>query len=436
MKAIKTLSGKLNDYIVRNDDLKISQWHFTFGKGKSVSVGMKDNEIGGPYMPPASRKTYGGAAYIRWADGTISNSKINAETLENIDLAIKEWKALSYQNLFAPEVIEPLPIPSDLKLKDDKLVEIIDKDIDYLFEILNFYKNKLSKKDYTKIITLQTGVEHEHNAVLNSKGLNAEWEETGIGIGVIVNSIAGDFYGKRKKPEKEDLKKIIKEIDQYMIHSRNILQMKPGKMPIILTPSVLTDFFGHYLTGPQGNLQGGIVANNQSIFSLDDFKLKKQAFGERISLTIDGLKDYEVSTVPCSGEGVPSTKQYIISDGRLITPFLDLKYSKKTGMPPTSLGKVGLEIKTKMPYNRLLRGIGYGLIVYDVMGMHTQETKTGDYSIAVGQGLLVENGEIKGKIKPVSIQGNFFGTLRDEKTKFTDYREDELAILTEADVTV
>lgn len=434
MKAIKTLSGKLNDYMARNDDLKISQWRFTFGKGKSVSIGMKDNEIGGPYMPPSSRNTYEGEAYIRWADGTISNGKINAETLENMDLAIKEWKALSYQNSFAPEVIDPLPIPSDLKLKDDQLVEIINKDKDYLFGILNFYKNELSKKDYTKLITIQTSVGHEYNAVLNSKGLNVEWEETGISIMVIVNSIAGDLYRKRKKPEKEDFEKIIKEIDGYMVHTKNVVKVKSGKMPIVLISSVLADFLDHYLN--QGNLQGSIVANNQSIFSLEDFKLKKQVFDENINLIKDGLKDYELSTVPCSGEGVPSTKQYIIADGRLITPFLDLKYSKKTGMPPTSPGGVDLEAKTKTSYNQLLREIEYGLIVYDVMGMHTQETTTGEYSTAIGQGLLVENGEIKGKIEKATIRGDLFESLKSKNTKFADYREDELAMLTEADVKV
>jgi len=436
MKAIKTLSEKLNDYMARNDDLKVSQWSLSFGKVKSISVGMKENEIGGPYMPPSSRDAYGGAAYIRWADGTISNAVINPETLENMDTAIKEWKALSYQNIFAPEVIDPLPIPSDLKLKDGKLVEIIEKDKDYLFGILKFYKNKLSKKDYTKLLTIQTNVGHEYNIILNSKGLNVEWEKTGISIMVVVNSIAGDIYAKRKIPGKEDLKKIITEIDGYMTRSKNVVQMKPGKMPIILTPGVLNNFLGHYLTGPQGGLQGGIVANNQSIFSLDDFKLKKQVFDERISFIIDGLKDYELSTLPCSSEGVPSTKQHIIANGRLITPLLNLKYSKKTGMPPTSPGRTDLEIKTKTSYNKLRRSLGYGLIVYDVMGMHTQNNTTGEYSIAVDQGLLVENGEIKGKIEKATIRGNLFEALKSKDTEFADYREDELAMLTEADVTV
>jgi len=433
MKSIKTLSEKLNDYMVRNDDLKISQWLFTFGEGKSISIGMKENEIGGPYMPPSSRNEYGGSVYIRWADGTISNSIINSETLENMDTTIKEWKALSYQNIFAPEVIDPLPIPLDLKIKDNKLVEITEKDKDYLFGILKFYKNKLSKKDYTKLLTIHASVGHEYNTVLNSKGLNVEWEETGISTWVSVNNMAGDSYSKRKIPEKEDLKKIIKEIDRYMIHSKNVVQMKSDKMLIILTPGVLADFLDHYV---KNNLQGGLVANNQSIFRIDDFKLKRQVFDENISLIINGLKDYELSTVPCSSEGVPSTKQYIIADGRLITPFLNLKYSKKTGMSPTSPGKVGLEIKTKTSYNKLLHGIDYGLVVYDVMGMHTQNNTTGEYSIAVGQGLLVENGEIKGKIEKASIKGNLFEALKNKNTKFADYREDEIAMLTEADVTV
>jgi len=54
----------------------------------------------------------------------------------------------------------------------------------------------------------------------------------------------------------------------------------------------------------------------------------------------------------------------------------------------------------------------------------------------IDQGLLVENGEIKGKIEKATIRGNLFEALKSKDTEFADYREDELAMLTEADVTV
>lgn len=433
MKPTQLLTKKLNDYMTRSDDLKISQWHFSLTEGQAISLGLENCEIGGPYTPPATKDVYGGTLYLIWGDDRVSDVTINAETLENLDSAIGEWKKTSYKDNDASEVTEPLPMPKDLKIKDEKIVDMIRKDSSYFFEILNFYKNELGKKDYTKTIQGQVRAGHEYCTLMNSKGLSFEYESTSMDTYAYVNSIAGDGYAKRKTLGKKDLNRIIKEIDNYMIHTKNIIPVTSGKMSIILTPVVLGQFFNQYILS---NLQGSLITSNQSIYSIEDFKDKKQMFNERISLAIDGLKDYENSTVPCSGEGIPSTKQYVIANGRLITPFLNMKYSKKTGMPPTSTGDISLEVEGKTSYKRLIRNIKYGLIVCDILGMHTQDSKSGEYSLAVDQGLLVEHGEIKGKIKSAAIKGNFFEALKNKETKFADYREDELAMLTEASITV
>ncbi len=433
MKPTKLLTEKLNDYMTRNDELKISQWHFGFAEGQTISLGLENGVLGGPYAPPATKDVYGGTLHLRWGDDRISEVTINAETLDDLDSAIIEWKKTSYKDDDAPEVTEPLPMPKDLKIKDKKIVDMIKKDSSYFFEILHLYKNELGKKDYTKTIQGQVGAGHEYSTLMNSKGLNVEYESTNMHTYAYVNSIAGDSYAKRKSPGKRDLKRIIQEIDNYMIHTKNIVPIKSGNTQIILMPGVLGQFFGQYILS---NLKGSLITSNQSIYSIEDFKDKKRVFNERISLIIDGLKDYEIPTIPCTGEGVPSTKQYVIANGKLITPFLNRKYAKKTGMLPTSAGDISLEVEGKTSYKRLIRNIKYGLIVCDILGMHTQDSKSGKYSLAVDQGLLIENGEIKGKIKNASIDGNFFEALKNKNTKFADYRKDELAILTEAHVTV
>lgn len=425
MKTPKKISKKLNDYMLRKDDLKIAGWLFNFDEGDSVSLGLYNNEIGGPYTPPAKHDINQGAAYIIWADGRISDISINASNLENLDASLKEWRAQSYHDIDAPEILEPLPMPTNLKIKDEKVVDLVMKDSSYFFEILNFYNKELRKKSYTKTVKGVVKAGYGHATVMNSKGLSAEWEETGIITTAEVNDKIGDTYNKRKIPEERDLKKIIEELDRYMSHSQKLVQIKSGKMPLIIVPEVLGEFLGQFLIE---NLQGSIVANNQSLYSIEDFKTKKQVFDERINLVIDGLKEYLPATQPCSGEGVPSTKQHIITDGRLITPILDLKYAKKVGMSPTSTGTLGMEIREKILYDEMIKGMDYGLIVYGVLGMHTQTSKEGDYSLTIGEGLLVKNGKIKGAIKDITIAGNFFDALRDKKTKFADYREDELAI--------
>lgn len=433
MKPAKILSDKLNEYMLRSDDLKIAQWHISLTEGQAISLGLENSEIGGPYMPPSTADVCDGSAYIRWADGKVSNAVINSEVLENVGLAIGEWKKTSYQDDYAPEVVEPLPMPKDLKIKDKKIVNMIKKDSSYFFEILNFYKNELSKKEYTKTIQGEVKAGLVYCTLMNSKGLNVKWESTSMSTSAYINGVAGEGYAKRKSPGKRDLKKIIQEIDSYMIHTKNVIAVKPGIMQVVLMPPVFGSLFEKFILT---NLQGSLITSNRSIYSLEDFKDKKQVFNERISLIIDGLKGYELTTVPCSREGIPSSKQYIIADGRLLTPFLSMKYAKKAGMPPTPTGDLDLEVKDKTSYKRMIKNIEYGLIIYDLLGVHTLNPKSEEYSIAVGQGFVVENGEIKGKIEKATIRGNIFESLKNKNTKFADYREDELAMLTEADVKV
>lgn len=433
MKPAKVLSDKLNEYMLRSDDLKIAQWHLSLTEGQTISLGLENGEFGGPYTPLSTKDIYGGNAYIRWADGKVSNAVIDYDVSENIDLAIGEWKKFSYQDEYAPEVIEPLPMPKDLKIKDKKIVDMIKKDRSYFFEILNFYKNELSKKEYTKTIQGTVDAALEYCTLMNSKGLNLEYESTSMSTSASINGVVGEGYAKRKSPGKRDLKKIIQEIDDYMIHTKNVIAVKPGIMQVVLMPSVLGDLFKKFILT---NLQGSLITSNQSIYSLEDFKDKKQVFNERISMTIDGLKDYELPTAPCSGEGIPSSKQYIIANGRLLTPFLSRKYAKKAGMLPTPTGDIDLEVKGKTSYKRMIKNIAYGLIIYDLLGVHTLNPTSEKYSIAVGQGFVVENGEIKGKLEKATIDGNLFEDLKNKNTKFADYKKDELAMMTRASITV
>ncbi len=429
MDTTKKLSDKLNDYTARKDDLKIKGWSLGFDEGLTVKLGLDNGEIGGPYDPPATREVYIGSVYIQWEDGKVSTAKIDAPALENLDAAIKDWKSASYFDADAPDILEPQIIPTGLKIKDEKIVDLITKDGSYLFEILNFFRGELKKKSYVKTIQADITAEHLYSKIMNSKGFDIGWEETDMLTYASVNRLFGDAYHKRRIPEKKDLKVIIKEIDNYMTHFENVVEVKPGKISLILLPEVLDQFIGKLLISE--NLSGSAVANNQSFYSIEDFKAKKQVFDKRINFIINGFKDYSPATQPCTSEGVPAGKQYVIADGRLMTPLLNLKHAKKTGMSPKPAGELILEVSETMNYNKMVKEIKYGLIAYDVLGMHTQNSKKGDYSIPILESLLVENGEIKGAVKKGTIAGNIFDSLKDEKTKYAKYKEDHIAMKTE-----
>ncbi|MEA3514539.1 MAG: metallopeptidase TldD-related protein [Nanoarchaeota archaeon] len=432
MKFPKKIAQKFNEYMIRADDLNIEGWSFKFNDARSISAGLVNNYMGGPYSPPSGKTTCSGSAYIIWRDGRISKGQITQETIENLDGALKKWKEISFTDSDAPNIQEPLPMPKDLKIKDENVNKIIKEDSSYLFEILDYYNQKLAKKENVKMLNAKAGAGFNHSTIMNSKGMVLEWEETTMFTYANINNKYSDSYYKRNAAKKKDLNTIILEIEKNMTHSQKKIKAKSDYMPIILMPDVLGSFLGKYLLG--SNLNGMAVAHNMSLYEADDFKRKKQVFDKKLNIIIDGLEDYAIDTIPCSSMGIPSSKQYIIAGGRLITPFLGLQYSNKLGMSTTSQGAVKIDAG-QGPFESIISDVDYGLIIYDVLGVHTQNAKDGRYSLAVSNGLVVEDGLIRGTIEQTAlISGNFLDSLNDKETKFAEYRKGEVTMRMKGDV--
>ena len=90
------------------------------------------------------------------------------------------------------------------------------------------------------------------------------------------------------------------------------------------------------------------------------------------------------------------------------------------GLEPTSLLGGGFFIKSQRPlpgWDELLQQTERGLIVYSVLGLHTQDASSGLFSLTADQCLMVEDGQITGKVKAV-INGDFLASLLREESQF------------------
>jgi len=76
------------------------------------------------------------------------------------------------------------------------------------------------------------------------------------------------------------------------------------------------------------------------------------------------------------------------------------------------------------------------LLVYSLLGMHTQDGTSGRYSVGAPKSLVIEGGELKGKVK-ATIVGSFFDNLTDPRTRFGwDPYEDNPALEIHCEVIV
>ena len=64
--------------------------------------------------------------------------------------------------------------------------------------------------------------------------------------------------------------------------------------------------------------------------------------------------------------------------------------------------------------------MGRGVLVLSLLGLHTQDTTRGDFSISAPQTLAVDGGALGAGVKAV-LTGNFFEVLRDPELSFVTF---------------
>ncbi|HEY9722735.1 MAG TPA: metallopeptidase TldD-related protein, partial [Oscillatoriaceae cyanobacterium] len=137
-------------------------------------------------------------------------------------------------------------------------------------------------------------------------------------------------------------------------------------------------------------------------------------------------------------EGVPAREIALIREGRLLTPLLDLKHAKRAEMAPTPFPRGGSSLRLAgptVPYEQLIAELDSGLIVYEMLGLHTQDSSRGNFSLTVSQGLVVEKGQIIGQTKAI-IAGNVFAALQEPFRLGRQEGKEVPALQIHADVTV
>jgi PmbA protein len=55
-----------------------------------------------------------------------------------------------------------------------------------------------------------------------------------------------------------------------------------------------------------------------------------------------------------------------------------------------------------------------------VLGLHTQDRSSGNYSLSTSQAVLVRNGKIQGRVK-ATLTGNLFEQLRDNTLRMVSF---------------
>lgn len=169
------------------------------------------------------------------------------------------------------------------------------------------------------------------------------------------------------------------------------------------------------------SLLGESVHKGKSLFL---GKEGEQVFSDLVTLRDDGLLLDGMGTAPCDGEGVPQQNTLLVNSGVLQGFLYDSYWGKKAGVPSTGNAQRGgvkgpprsgahnLMIQPgKASLEELLTGVERGVLITEVMGMHTANTITGDFSVGAS-GFYLERGEMLYPVKGLALAGNLLQLFR------------------------
>jgi PmbA protein len=399
---------------------KLQGWWFDVNYINSVSLSLEENRLGDVYGPVTARESLGGALYLVWEDGQVSNVSVNRLSLPEFEAQLQKWRASAYEDEQAAPIHEPDPVYPEVEMYDPAINALVEGDPDLLFKIIKAGEEELRGKGGMDYLDAEASASSSIRFLRNSRGLDISYPATIFSYAFYYGDVYGNGYTRRKLAPEEEFPRIIEDVRETAAQFRRTGTFRPDPVGnrVILETGLAGMFIGQFIGN---NLDGANIVNSNSAYSLEDFQARRQVIRPDISLVIDGLRPFEASSSRATSEGVPGGRGYLVEKGRLAAPSLDLKYAKITGYAPTCGG--GLYVKVEeggqhQSFKEMIRQLDYGLVVYSVMGMHTQNSTIGRFSLAAPYCLVVENGEFKGKVS-ANLSGNFFDTINDSRTRFS-----------------
>lgn len=270
-------------------------------------------------------------------------------------------------------------------------------------------------------------------AVINSSGVKVFQKGAYCGIYVFLvaeeNGDAQTGFSTQALRHYQELDPVFVGQEGAMTAVRSLgAKSAPSRMmPCILEPYVMTNFMG-VLAGSFG---ADAVQKGKSALA---GKLGQEVASSIVTLVDDGIYEKGVASFPFDGEGWPSQRTLLLEKGVLhgflydtYTACKDKTRSTGNGIRGSfrglpSVGTTNLYVEPGLLTPEKLReDMTNGFYITEVMGMHTANPISGDFSVGAS-GMMIENGQITYAVRGVTIAGNLYDFLKDIEGLGSDLR--------------
>lgn len=256
--------------------------------------------------------------------------------------------------------------------------------------------------------------------ILNSNGVNCKEEATSFSGFIAVNAESNGEISTAYEGDSSRSFDINPEwiADNACEIAKNSLK---GKLVETKDMDVLLDY--RAASGLLGTFVNAINADNvqrgRSIFANE---IDNEVVSPSLSIYDDGTLEGGLNSSISDGEGTATQKTPIVHDGILKSFIYDIYTSKKGNTESTGNGMrssfadmpaVGLS-NFILKFNEILdiSDIKEGILVTDVLGAHTANPISGDFSVETNNAFKIENGEISEPVKKAMLSGNIFNVMK------------------------
>lgn len=256
--------------------------------------------------------------------------------------------------------------------------------------------------------------------IVNSNGVSIEDNGTGFGLGLSVTiqkdgEIASAYNSQSSRFFDLDGEKLASEVCDLAKSSLNTKPVETNDYDVVLDYYAAVGLLQTFI----GAFNGENVLRGRSI--LKD-KLGEEIASPALSIIDNPLLEKGMGTAKCDGEGSVSRETALIQDGKLNSFIYDIYNANKAGVETTSNGLRGSYLTTPMiaPTNlefkfgemKELSEIDNGVLTTSVLGAHTANPISGDFSVEANNAFKIENGEMGDPIKKAMISGNIFEIMK------------------------